>query len=195
MSFRPFRSAVLPPLFALSILVGTSACATHRDQQENNRPGLFRRTLQFFHLASREENNNHGENGRAPENPTVRVKDLTLQLQLSPQPLRLSETRQLKVTLTASNRSRRFVHLEFPTTQRIEILVRENASDKLVVKWSEDQAFSNQPAFVTINPGERIEYNANVPTRDFVAGRDYTIEVFFPDFDQLRIAQKFSAEK
>ena len=77
----------------------------------------------------------------------------------------------------------------------IEILIRDNARNKLVTQWSEDQAFSNEPAYVTINPGERVEYHAAVSTRDLVAGRAYTVEAFFPNFDKLTIQQTIVPEK
>jgi len=39
---------------------------------------------------------------------------------------------------------------------------------------------------VTINPNERLEYVVSLATRDMVAGETYTVEAFFPNFDQLR---------
>jgi hypothetical protein len=149
--------------------------------------------LQVFHLAPRESKG--GTPATAEKPKTIRVKDLTLEMHLSPLPLDLSDTRQLKVALLVLNRSRRSVHLEFPTTQRIEILVRDAQTNKLVTQWSEDQSFSNEPAFLTINPGERVEYNATISTRDLAAGRPYTVEVFFPNFDKLRLQQTIVPQK
>jgi hypothetical protein len=176
-----FRVAAL--LFAL-LFFTSAARAT-----EESKPGWWTRTLRFFHLARHSENN---DGNRA----TVRLKELALTMQLSPLPLKLSDTRQLKVTLLLANRSSgRFVHLQFPTTQRFEILIHDTERNKLVTQWSEDQSFSNEPAYVTINPGERVEYNAVISTRDLVAGRAYTVEAFFPNFDKLRIQQAIVPEK
>jgi len=45
-------------------------------------------------------------------------------------------------------------------------------------------------SLVTINPGERLEYNATVSTRDFAAGQEYTVDGFFPTYDMLRSTVK-----
>ena len=101
------------------------------------------------------------------EAPSASWKRLELTMSVEPLPLDLGETRQLKVTLRLANKSKRLVQLDFPTTQRIEVLVR-NRNGKLVEQWSEDQAFNNEPTLVAINPGERLEYSANIATRDMV---------------------------
>lgn len=175
-----FRAATL---FFLLLFLTSAARAT-----EENKASWWTRTLRFFHLARHSESNSENR-------ATVRLKELTLTMQLSPSPLKLSDTRQLKVALLLANRSSQYVHLNFPTTQRFEILIQDNERNKLVTQWSEDQSFSNEPAFVTINPGERVEYNAMVSTRDLVAGRAYTVEAFFPNFDKLKIQQAIVPEK
>ena len=167
--------------------------ADHARATEENRPGLWERTwttvthpMRIFHFGSHDGAG--GEKMSTKEDrASVRVKDLTMTMELAPLPLALSDTRQLKVTISLLNHSKRYVHLEFPTTQRIEILIHDNARNKLVTQWSEDQAFSNEPAYVTINPGERVEYHATLSTRDLATGHAYTVEAFFPNFDKLRI--------
>ncbi len=124
----------------------------------------------------------------------VKWKQLTMTMKLEPLPLRLSETRQLKATLQLANHGKRLVQLDFPTTQRIEVLVR-NAHGKLVEQWSEDQSFSNEPTLVVINPGERLEYAVTVSTRDMAAGQLYSVETFFPNYDQLRASKSIIPEK
>ena len=115
-------------------------------------------------------------------------------MDVSPLPVKLSEARRLAVTVSLRNKSGKFIHLEFPTTQRIEVLIR-NQADKLVTQWSEDQSFSNEASYITINPDERIEYNVSVATRDMTAGQPYTIEGFFPSFDDLKIKKTIVPEK
>jgi len=87
--------------------------------------------------------------------------------------------------VTLANRGKKIAQLEFPTSQRIEVLVKSKEG-KTIEQWSEDQAFNDEPTMVTINPGERLEYAVNVATRDMVADQTYTVEAFFPNFDQLR---------
>lgn len=106
-------------------------------------------------------------------------------LTLEPAALRLSETHEVKVTVTLANQGRKLVQLSFPTTQRIEVVLK-NKSGKKLVQWSEDHVFTPDPTLVAINRGERLEYSATVSTRDMVAGESYTVEAFFPNFEQFR---------
>lgn len=127
----------------------------------------------------------------SPELPVVRrTGGLTLMLTLQPIPVKLPVTRQIKATLDLMNRSRRSVRLEFPTTQRIEALLREK-NGKPLVQWSEDQAFSDEPGFVMINPGEHLAYVAMLPTRDLVPGRLYEVEVFLPNYRDYSVTKSF----
>lgn len=116
-------------------------------------------------------------------------RQLVPSITIAPEPLKLAEVRTFKVTLQLANKGRKLAQLDFPTTQRIEVLVKDKAG-RQVEQWSEDQAFQNEPTLVTINPGERLEYVANVATRDLKAGEPYTVEGFFPNFDQLRASRK-----
>jgi hypothetical protein len=44
-----------------------------------------------------------------------------------------------------------------------------------------------------INPQERIEYNETIATRDLTPNKVFIAEVFFPQYPELRIRQKFLA--
>ncbi len=44
---------------------------------------------------------------------------------------------------------------------------------------------------VLINPGEQVEYNETIATRDLTSNRVFTVEVFFPNYPELRVHQKF----
>jgi hypothetical protein len=112
-------------------------------------------------------------------------KHLGLSITMEPKILRLSETHDFKVTVTLVNRGSQLVQMEFPTSQRIEVVIK-NKVGKLVEQWSEDQAFVNEPSLVTINPNERLEYLATLATRDLVAGESYTVEAFFPNYEAMR---------
>lgn len=120
--------------------------------------------------------------------------NLTAGLKLSPQPLKLSEANRLKVTVTLINYGRKLVPLEFPTSQRIEVLIKDSTG-KTIEQWSQDQAFANEPTVVTINGGERAEYSVEVATRDLSAGQSYTIEGFLPAYNTLRATQTLVPEK
>ena len=119
---------------------------------------------------------------------------LSVEMKLSPLPLKLAETNRLKVTLTLANHGKKLAPLEFPTSQRIEVLVK-NSAGKTVEQWSQDQAFTSEPTVVTINPGERAEYSVEVATRDLSAGQSYTVRGFFPKYEELKAEKMLVPEK
>ena len=134
----------------------------------------------------------------APDTPEATkdaiLKNLEMGASVEPPAPKLSETREVKVTVTLANKGKKLAQLAFPTNQRIEVLVKDKAGKKLV-QWSEDQAFFAEPTLITINPGERLEYAATVSTRDLVAGETYTVEAFFPSFGGLRRTLGLAPEK
>ena len=127
-----------------------------------------------------------------PQYKDPRLNGLALDLQISPQTVKLSEVRQLNVKVTLANLGKRPVPLDFHTTQRIEIYLMNSAGDVLT-RWSENHAINEKAATVFINPGERIEYNETISTRELTPNKVFIAEVFFPQFLELRIRQKFLA--
>jgi len=127
-----------------------------------------------------------------PQYKDPRLRGLALDLQITPQTVKLSEVRQLSVKLTLANLSKRPVGLDFPTSQRIEIYLMNSAGDVLT-KWSENHAIAEKPATILINPSERIEYNETISTRELTPNKVFMAEVFFPQYLELRIRQKFLA--
>src|SRR5437762_1138003 len=129
---------------------------------------------------------------RCSEYKDPRLRGLALDLQITPQTVKLSEVRQLSVKVTLANLSKRPVTLDFPTTQRIEIYLT-NSAGEVLTKWSENHAIGEKPATILINPSERIEYNETISTRELTPNKVFIAEVFFPQFLELRIRQKFLA--
>jgi hypothetical protein len=119
-----------------------------------------------------------------------RLRGLVLDLKLSPQPVKLSEVRQLEVKITLANASKRAVTLDFPTEQRIEILLR-NSSDAVLTTWSDNHAFDAKVGSVLINPGEHAYYPETIATRELTPNKVFIVEVFFPQYPELRTRQKF----
>lgn len=113
------------------------------------------------------------------------LRAITTTLALDPPAPNLAEVRQVKVTLQLVNHGKKMVHLDFPTTQRIDVVVKD-AAGKIIERWSEDHRFENQPGLVTINAGERLEYSASVATREMKAGETFTVEAWLPAYDTLR---------
>ena len=131
-----------------------------------------------------------GSSNAGPNYKDARLRGLVLELKLSPQPVKLSEVRQLQVNTTLTNASKRAVVLDFPTEQRFEIFLR-NSSEAILTVWSDNHAFEEKPGTVLINPHEHVDYPATIATRDLSPNKVFIAEVFFPLYPELRIRQKF----
>ena len=125
-----------------------------------------------------------------PEYKDPQLSGLSLSLELSPLPVKLSEVRQMEVKVTITNKSRRPITLEFPNAQRFEIYLR-NSSEKILITWSDNHAFAENPGTVLINPQEYIDYAETIATRELTPNRVFIAEVFFPQYPELRLRQKF----
>ncbi len=68
-----------------------------------------------------------------------------------------------------------------------------NSEGKILTKWSDNHAIAEKPATILINPQERIEYNETIATRDLAPNKVFIAEVFFPQYPELRVRQKFLA--
>jgi Intracellular proteinase inhibitor len=123
-----------------------------------------------------------------------KLRGLVLDLQVSPQPVRLSEVRQMEVKVILTNKGSHMIPLDFPTDQRIEVQLL-NSSDVVLTKWSENHAIQDKPGTILINPGEHVEYKENIATRDLTPNKVFTAEVFFPKYPELHVRQKFLTEQ
>lgn len=130
---------------------------------------------------------------RSQEYKDPKLRGLTVQVEVSPQPVKLSEIRQLDVKTTLKSDAKNAITLDFPTDQRIEIFLI-NSEGTLLTKWSDNHAISEKPGTVTINPSEHIEYNEHIATRDLTPNKVFLAEVYFPKYPELRARQKFMAE-
>ena len=166
-------------LFALLIAFFPLAAASAADATPapTPKPSLLNRLLHPFGGPKKKDTET--------EIKGTHFKHLGLGIAMEPKVLKLSETHEFKVTMTLVNRGAQLVQMEFPTSQRVEVIIKTNGG-KLVEQWSEDQAFINEPSLVTINPNERLEYVATMATRDLTAGESYTVEAFFPSYENIR---------
>lgn len=172
------------PLCLAIVLVPALVFAAEEPPTPTPKPSLFHRLLHPF----------GGGKPKDSEKNATGYKRLEMGMNIEPNPAKLAENRQVKVTLTLTNRGSKMVQLDFPTSQRIEVLVKTKDGQR-ISQWSEDQAFTNEPTMVTINGNERLEYSVNVSTRDLVAGESYSVEAFFPNFDALRKSRPLTIEK
>jgi hypothetical protein len=160
------------------IFLALTARLSAQEPTPEKRGGWFTRMLHPF------------QSNPAPNYKDPKLRGLVLELKLSPQPVKLSEVRQLEVKLTLKNVSKRAVVLDFPSEQRIEIYLR-NSTDAILTTWSDNHAFADKPGTILINPLEHIDYPETIATRDLTANKVFIVEVFFPQYPELRIRQKF----
>lgn len=171
------KRACLPLLLLLTVSAGSFAQETSIPSSGEKRSWLGR----ILHPFRTE---------KTPEFKDVNLRGLTLALQLSPQPVKLSEVRQLEVRVTVINKSKRPIKLDFPNEQRFEINLLTSA-DKVLTTWSDNHAFADEVGTFLINPGEHIEYAETIATRELTPNKVFVAEVFFPEYPELRVRQKF----
>lgn len=118
----------------------------------------------------------------------LRNTKTTEKLTIEPPSFSLTDRREVEGVYTLRNNSGELIRLDYPTTQRIEI-VTTDAEGKVVNRWSEDRAFKPQEGIVILNPKERIEYREKIPTRDLKAGQTYNVQadvVGYPEYISVK---------
>lgn len=169
------RAAVLA-LLLCSLL--TSCALFRRDPDRKEERSVFTRWIPSLPGFG-------GGGDRAERKRGAALRRMEMDLSVQPQPLKLSEVRRLDVSVRLTSRGRSLVQLQFPSAQRIEVLILDEAGAK-VTQWSDDQLFAQVQSYLTINPGERVQYDVKLATRDLTAGRTYTVEAFVPGYEQLK---------
>ena len=156
----------IPPLplglLALCLVFGLTGCS------------LLRR-----HRAKDAESSKPPENRAGIVGKHTNGKGLSVEIKSDPDPVRLGEVREIKVTFVIRNNGKSTTTLKFPTSQTIEITLRDVATDKVVSQWSTDRTFTQEPRYLVVNAGERLEYNEPITTRELQAGKTYTLEASF----------------
>jgi hypothetical protein len=173
-----------PAAVVVLLIVAGNARLLAQDQQPETRTveerrSWFSRVLHPF-----------GSSERLPDYKDPRLRGLVLDLQISPQPVKLSEVRHLNVRLSLMNKSKRPIALDFPTEERIEVFLR-NSAEAVLTKFSDNRSYENTPGTVLINPDEHVDYDGSISTRDLTPNRVFICEVFFPQYPELRVRQKF----
>lgn len=113
------------------------------------------------------------------------AQGLVTELRFTPDPVKLGETRQIDVTLVVRNATKRkLASLKFATSQRIEILLRDPASNRILSQWSQDRTFDPNGGYLLINPGERLEFNQSITTRELKPGSTYNLDAYLVGYDR-----------
>jgi hypothetical protein len=166
-------------LFVLVLLAAQSVAQEAAPTATPKKRGWFGRMLHPFSSSA------PAQSYRDPK-----LRGLALDVQIAPQPVRLSEVRQLEVRATLNNMSKLPITLDFNTDQRIEIYLR-NPAEEILTKWSDNHAPSEKPGTIVINPGERVEYKEMIATRELTPNKVFSAEVFFPKYPEISARQKF----
>lgn len=167
------RSALLATLFLLATTTLLQAQQTPAPKR-----GLLSRVLHPF-----------GSSQKVPKYDNPKLTGLQLSIDLPDEPIKLTEVRQLPVTVRLTNVGKRAVELSFPTEQRIEILLHDS-NGRVVTRWSENRAFAPTPSITLINPNEHLEWSETIATRELSPGRVFTVEVTVPAYPELDVKRK-----
>ncbi len=130
-----------------------------------------------------------GSAEKIPQYKNPRLRGLVLAVEIPQEPVKLSEVRQLPVHITLTNRGDRAAELNFPSEQRIEILLHDS-SGRVVTRWSDNRAFDEQTGTLLINPSEHVEYSETIATRELTPGKVFAVEVTVPAYPELTAQRK-----
>ena len=133
------------------------------------------------------------KNGKEPPGAAA-WRNLAMTMKLEPAKVRLSEMRVIEVTVSIVNNGKTAVHLEFPSSLRMDVVVKA-AGGKIISRWSDDQPIEREPSVLVVNPRERLEYSAKIATREMAAGGTFEIEAYFPQYEQLRTSRTVVPER
>jgi hypothetical protein len=169
---------------ALVLVIAIGDLCYGQDQESASSPGpprrgLFGRMLHPFSASA-----------PIPRYKDVKLDGLVLDLQIRPQPVKLSEVRQLEVKAILTTLANKPTTLDFSNDQRVEIYLR-NSTEAILTKWSDNHAPKETPGTLVVNPQETIEYKETIATRELAPNKVYIAEVFFPKYPELRARQKF----
>ena len=154
-------------LFAILLFSNLSGCALLR-----------------HHQAKDAETSTPPKNGSRIVGKHATGTGLTVEIKSDPDPVPLGEVREIKVTFMVRNNGKNAATLKFPTSQTIEIDLRDVATGQVVSQWSTDRTFTQEPRFLVVNAGERLEYNEPITTRELKAGKAYNLEAYFVGYER-----------
>ena len=145
---------VILPLLLSSVVLLSGCSSGSNSAASSDEPGLLGRMWDSTTKL------NPFDRGLKPQEMKQRkplnLKTIAVQVSVDPVSPKLGEQRQVAATLRLTNKGKRLAQLEFPTTQRVEGVIR-NKIGNVIERWSEDHSFDKTPGVVSINPGERVE--------------------------------------
>jgi hypothetical protein len=119
---------------------------------------------------------------------------LEMRVVLTPDTIRLPDTRSIEARIVLINRSKKAVTLLFNDSREYDFVLRDPSGKKLV-QWTDDQPVTQNPAYVIVNPGERSEFAGTISTRDMLPGRPYVLEASILGYAKLATTINLTPQK
>lgn len=113
------------------------------------------------------------------------IRDLEMSATAIPAEFSRSATKQIDIALAIRNDGKKAVNLWFPSTQRIELIVKNKAGDVLK-RWSDGEKFKKETGYLVVNPDETITYAETISTSFMPTGQVAVIEAFIAGYPDLR---------
>ncbi len=166
------------PILPVALLIAACASNDQPVTEQEPKPGLLSRTLNVFRGSpDRIDSAGQSDSGK-----------LSLAVTTVPDAIDLDRDRRLAVEVVLTNTGKEFASLQFPTSQRIEIQLLDS-NGKVLTRWSEDRAFTQEVGHVSINPGERAVYKETISLRELKAGQTYQLEVMMIGYPELKFTK------
>jgi hypothetical protein len=124
----------------------------------------------------------------------VMAYGLEMRVTLTPDTIKLPDTRSFEARIVLINRSKKAVTLLFNDSREYDFLLQD-AGGKKLVQWTDDQPVTQTPAYVIVNPMERSEFVGTISTRDMAVGRTYTLQASMLGYPKLSTTIEISPTK
>src|SRR5246127_331925 len=119
---------------------------------------------------------------------------LEMRVTLSPDTIKLPDTRSFEARIVLINRTKKAVTLQFNDSREYDFLLQDSSGKKLV-QWTDDQPVNQNPGYVIVNPGERSEFVGTILTRDMVVGRPYVLQASLVGYPKLTTTINVTPQK
>jgi Intracellular proteinase inhibitor len=119
---------------------------------------------------------------------------LEMRVTLSPDTIKLPDTRSFEARIVLINRTKKAVTLQFNDSREYDFLLQDSSGKKLV-QWTDDQPVTQNPGYVIVNPGERSEFVGTISTRDMVVGRPYVLQASLVGYPKLMTTINVTPQK
>ncbi len=119
-------------------------------------------------------------------------KALKVTVSFSPNPVRIGKSSQMDVAVAIVNNTKQQQTLGIETQQRINVVVTEVGSGRVVAQMQEGRSEDPKLTSPLLNPGEQLVFERRISTRDLRAGQTYQIDGYVVGYEnKLRSIVQF----